>query len=98
MVAMRVADQKVPVKRPRLALDQRLAETVGTGTAIEHDERPARRSNLHARRVAAIARGARTGLGNGPAGSPEANEHELGPPLPSIRKRSPVYTEPSVPA
>src|SRR5215472_453025 len=83
MIPMRVADQDVSVERPRFGLDQRLTETMGARTAIEHDERPARRSNLHTRRVAAIARGERTGLGNGPAGSPEANEHETGTSTPS---------------
>ena len=76
VIPMGVTDQDVAVDRRRSACDQRLAEAVRSGAAIEHHERSARRSQLDARGISPVAHGTRAGLGDRAAGSPKANEHE----------------------
>ncbi len=85
VVPVRMADEDMTPARPVRLREQRLAEAVRAGAAIEQDQRAARAAHLDARGVAAVAEGVGPGLRDRAAGAPETDAH---PDLP-VRIRQP---------
>src|SRR5262249_11001784 len=74
VIPVRVRDEKMSTRR-RCGGDQRLPQPVGTGPAIQDDERPIRGARFDTRRVAAVAKRGRPRLGQRSPGAPESDEH-----------------------
>ena len=79
VVPVGVADEDVAAPRATGFCQQRLAQRVGTGAAIEQDQHATATAHLDAGRVAAVAQGLRPRLRNRPSRAPEADFHGIPP-------------------
>ena len=73
MIPMGVTDEDMPALD--VACDQLLSERMSACSAIDHDQRAARRTHLDAGGIAAIAGGGRSRRGYRAASTPELNVH-----------------------
>src|SRR5262249_22686443 len=75
VIPMRVANEDMTAQAFGTSRHQLLTKRMSSGSAIEDNECSSRRAHLDARRVSAVASGARSGLCDRTSSTPELNAH-----------------------